>query len=158
MHLVRKVAPVGAIVALALASAAYLGLRLEDNSPLAAIVIFLAFGMFVCAFIVMLAWRTGAELARPQLPSWATTGLLALAAFGVFNACTAQGSLPVDGQATIMNGRYVVQAHGHAVRDITQAEYDRDTNLELHMFAGSVLFIWSAVTLGAFALRPRPKT
>jgi hypothetical protein len=151
------VAPVGAVVALALVFGAYFGLRLEDNSPLAAILILLSFGMIACAFIVMLAWRTGARLSRPELPQWATAGTLALAAFGVFNACTAEGSLPVDGQAGIMNGQYVIEAHGAVVRGITQAEYDRETNLELHLFAGSTLFIWSAVTLGAFVLRSRPK-
>jgi hypothetical protein len=157
MKFTRRVAPVGAIVALALACGAYLGLRLEDNSPLAAILILLSFGMIVCAFIVLLAWRTGAPLSRPQLPPWATAGILALAAFGVFNACSAEASLPVDGQAAITNGQYVIQAHGAVVRAITQAEYDRETNLELHLFAGSTLFIWAAVTMGAFALRSRPK-
>src|SRR5260221_10756822 len=121
-------------LALVLNALAYLGFQLEDHSPLALVLFPLWLGMILGWGAVIFGLGRWIKLQRPVLAWWQTAILLALLCLGVFSACGAMTKLPSDGQAAIVNGTYVIQAHGSVVREISRAEYERQTNLFAYLF------------------------
>src|SRR6266542_5279995 len=112
----RRVSVVALVLATGLTSLAYVGFRLEEDSPVAPILFALWLGMIIGWGAILVGLGRRFRLRRPVLAWWQTAVVVILFGVGVFSSCGAALNLPSDGQAAIVNGAYVIQAHGSVVR------------------------------------------
>ena len=143
-RIVSLVALLGFVLAAAVHVASLAGVDVSQRIPfvwLLHVGIFVVFVPFVLSSRKVLGAKPSLSGMRALVPNWvfiagATISAYALLNFVLFIVAT-QGGNPA-----ILDGRYVLQSHGHLIREITQSEYVAFRANELRGFSGHWLMFY----------------
>src|SRR6266536_3188888 len=86
-------------------------LRWARRVSVAPILFALWLGMIIGWGAILVSLGRRFRLRWPVLAWWQTAVVAILFGVGVFSSCGAMLNLPSDGQAAVVNGAYVIQAH-----------------------------------------------
>ncbi|WP_146056821.1 hypothetical protein [Chromobacterium alticapitis] len=109
---------------------------------------YLHFGVFVVFFPMVQSFKQDFGSApsmsalRMVLPPWVFWVCMAISAYAILNFILFFVSMQ-QGSPAIWDGKYVLQSHGHFVRELSGAEYAQDRANELRGFSGHWLVFYS---------------
>jgi len=117
---------------------------------------FVVFLPFVISSRKRLGARPGLAALRENFPAWliAAAGALTIYAIVNFVLFAVHG---LGGTPAIVDGKYVLQNHGHLVREIGRAEFLQAKVMELRGFSGHwMIFYFIPFAYFMFSRRPTP--
>jgi hypothetical protein len=135
------VALVGLVLALAVHIATALKVDVYSRVPLVALLHFVAIGLFGL-FVLTGGYRLRLEEVTSRLPGWALAVVAAMIAYVVVNSVICAG-LSGEGNASVLQGQYVLMSHGRVLAHISERDYHLHRAYELRLYSG----IWAAACL-----------
>ena len=156
-HLVASAALVGFILSLVVHISALLGVVLSSNiAPvwLLHVGIFVVFIPFVFSSRAVLGSRPSLAKVRALFPAWVVALGVVVFAYAAVNfllfVLHTEGGSP-----SIRDGKYILQSHGHLIREISSAEYAAFKANEVRGFSGHWLaFYYAPFAYFMFLKRP----